>query len=278
MSPRRENDGRNSPARHAIAIGSGKGGVGKSTVSLNIALALAHAGALVGLLDADLYGPNIPLMVGLKRDRWLQSWTLARSSRLAAEPSIPPMERYGLEIMSAGFLIAEDQPMILDGATVTFMVQQLVRQVAWGDLDYLVVDLPPGTADVQQCLFRELPLSGAVLVVTPQDVAHLDARKGVQMIRRAGLPLLGAVENMSGFHCPHCDQPVDIFSRAPDSRAIWSLGVDLLGRIPLDPALSRAGDAGQPLQVAHPESPQAQAFRNVAQRIAHKLEAASLAK
>ncbi len=246
-----------SPARHTIAVGSGKGGVGKSTVSLNLALALAADGAAVGVLDADLYGPDIPLMVGLARNAWSREQT-----------PLPPIERYGLKIMSAGFIIAEDQPMGVSGATV----RMLLTQVAWGALDYLVIDLPPGTADVQQGLLQTIPLSGAVLVVTPQDVAHLDGRKALRQYTDAKVPVLGGVENMSGFVCPHCGEISDIFVRVSEARSIWALGVDKLGAITLDPALSRAGDTGRPLLVADPHSPQAAAFRYVAQRLKDKLE------
>ncbi len=257
-----------SPARHTIAVGSGKGGVGKSTVSLNLALALAADGAAVGVLDADLYGPNIPLMVGLARNAWSTGWTIASRE----QTPLPPIERYGLKIMSAGFIIAEDQPMGVSGATVRMLLTQLLTQVAWGALDYLVIDLPPGTADVQQGLLQTIPLSGAVLVVTPQDVAHLDGRKALRQYTDAKVPVLGGVENMSGFVCPHCGEISDIFARVSEARSIWALGVDKLGAIPLDPALSRAGDTGRPLLVADPHSPQAAAFRYVAQRLKDKLE------
>ena len=243
--------------------------MGKSTVSLNLTLALAEGGAAVGLLDADLYGPNIPLMVGLTRKEWSGEWTVARKGRQA---SITPIERYGMKIMSAGFLLGEDQPMALDAITMSLLFQQLLHQVAWGALEYLLIDLPPGTADLQQHLLRELKLSGAVLVVTPQDVAHLDGKKALQYFRRADVPILGAVENMSGFLCPHCGQTIDIFARVPESRAIWQMDVEKLGAVPLDPALSQAGDRGRPLLIAQPESPQTQAFRAIARQVKARLE------
>jgi ATP-binding protein involved in chromosome partitioning len=249
-------------------VGSGKGGVGKSTVSLNLALALAETGAAVGLLDADLYGPNIPLMVGLTRQEWSGDWTVARKGK---QPTITPIERYGLKLMSAGFLLGEDQPMLLDAITMSLLLRQLTQQIAWGTLDYLLIDLPPGTADLQQHLVRDLKLSGVVLVVTPQDVAHLDGKKALQYFRRANVPILGAIENMSGFLCPHCGQPIDIFARVPAARAIWTLGVEKLGAVPLDPALSQAGDRGRPLFLAQPTSPQAQAFRSIATTLQAKL-------
>ena len=257
-----------SPARFVIAVASGKGGVGKSTVSLN--LALAERGLSVGLLDADLYGPNIPLMVGLTRKTWTGDWTVARQGKQIA---IQPVERYGLKIMSAGFLLGEDQPMIFEALTVRLLLTQLTQQVAWGDLDYLVIDLPPGTADLQQNLLQDLSLSGVALVVTPQDVAHLDGKKALQHYRRASVPVLGAIENMSGFLCPHCGEPIDIFARVHPSRAIWTMDVEKLGAVPLDPTISQSGDTGHPLLIAQPASPQATAFRQIAQRLMEKLQA-----
>ncbi len=261
-----------SPARFALAVGSGKGGVGKSTVSLNLALALAERGAAVGVLDADVYGPNIPLMVGLTRKAWTGDWTLARSHESGKQRLLPVIERYGLKIMSAGFILGEDQPMVLQAMTIRLLAAQLVRQVDWGDLDYLIVDLPPGTADIQQILVREIVFTGAIIVVTPQDVAHLDARKAVQMYRRARIPVLGGVENMTGFACPHCGAPVEVFPRVPEGRAIWTMGVERIGTIPLDPSVSEAGDRGRPLLVEHPQSLQAAAFRDTARRLSEKLE------
>lgn len=180
--------GRPAPARFSIAVASGKGGVGKSTVSLNLALALAETGAAVGLLDADFYGPNIPLMVGLTRKAWSGDWTVARRGRQVA---LTPLERFGIKLMSAGFLLGEDQPMVLDAITMSLLLGQLTQQVAWGALDYLLIDLPPGTADLQQNLLRNLKLSGVVFVVTPQDVAHLDGKKALQYFRRANVPSPG---------------------------------------------------------------------------------------
>ena len=261
-----------SPARFTVAVGSGKGGVGKSTVTVNLALALAESGAAVGVLDADVYGPNIPLMVGLTRKEWTGDWTLARNPALGKLPLFPPIERYGLKIMSAGFILAEDQPMLLSARTVRLLLRQLMQHVDWGTLDYLIIDLPPGTGDIQQNLLQELALSGAVLVVTPQDVAHLDGKKALQQYRRAEVPLLGAVENMSGFRCPHCAQPVEIFSRVPDARSIWAAGVEKLGVVPLDPVVSQGGDRGYPVLLAQTDSPQALAFRHVAQRVVAKLD------
>jgi ATP-binding protein involved in chromosome partitioning len=258
------------PARFVIAVGSGKGGVGKSTVSLNLALALAESGRSVGILDADLYGPNIPLMVGLVREKWGRDWTLAQFGQ-GARTKIPPVERFGLKIMSAGFLIGEDQP-LADAALIRLLATQFMWQVDWGNLDYLVVDLPPGTADAQQVFVRVVPFAGAILVVTPQDVAHLDAKKAVQMYRREGIRILGAVENMSGFICPDCGKRIDLFSRVTEARSIWAMGVDKLGDVPLDPTVSQAGDTGRPLLVSHPESPQSASFRQIAEQVRRRLE------
>lgn len=255
-------------ARFIVAVGSGKGGVGKSTVSLNLALALAQAGATVGLLDADLYGPNIPLMVGLVRTKWGQDWTLAQRG---GQQKIPPVERYGLKIMSAGFLVGEDQP-LADASLIRLLASQFMWHVDWGALDYLIVDLPPGTADAQQVFAKSVPLTGAILVVTPQDVAHLDAKKAVQMYWRENVPILGGVENMSGLTCPDCGKRLDVFPRVPESRSIWAMGVDKLGEIPLDPVVGADGDSGKPLLIAHPDSPPAAAFREVARRLSAALE------
>ncbi len=259
-----------SPARHVIVVGSGKGGVGKSTVSLNLAVALAQAGHAAGLLDADLYGPSIPLMVGLTKHRWNEQWTLARAGR---QRKLAPVLRHGLKIASAGFILGEDQPMGLQGIAAQSLISQLVRDVAWGELDFLVVDIPPGTSDVQQMIVKTVPTSGAVIVITPQYVAHLDARKAVQMYRQAGVPVLGAIENMGPLRCPHCGQPIEVFPAVPESRSIWAMGVEKLASVPLDPELSRSGDEGVPLVESRPDSPQAAAFREVARKLAAMLGA-----
>jgi ATP-binding protein involved in chromosome partitioning len=223
-----------SPAKHAIAIASGKGGVGKSTVTLNLALALA-GDASVGILDADLYGPDIPAMLGLTRLRDAKRWTLWSDDRRR----LRPIEERGVKLMSSAFLLGETQVMPWSSMTLPFVLRQLVVDVDWGDLDYLLVDLPPGTADLQEQVFRLLPLAGVLLVVGPQDVAHLDAKKVVTLVRDANVPLLGAVENMSGFVCPHCGERHDVFPRVVEERSLWSDGVERLAEIPLDPAFAR---------------------------------------
>jgi ATP-binding protein involved in chromosome partitioning len=258
-------------ASRTVAIASGKGGVGKSTVSLNLALALAEASARTGLLDADFYGPDIPLMVGLVQRRELKTWALATNQALFAKLVLSPVERFGLKIMSNGFILTEEQPWLMDGMTTELLMHQLVNDVDWGDLDWLIVDLPPGTADVQQALLRRIQLDGALLVVTPQDVAHLDAKKVVSMCRRAKVRILGGIENMSGFVCPHCGELTPVFSTVPAERSVWSLGIERLGAVPFDPSISAAGDSGMPALVAHPESAYAAAFRALAATLTSSL-------
>jgi ATP-binding protein involved in chromosome partitioning len=253
-----------SPARRVVAIASGKGGVGKSTVTLNLALALARDGATVGVLDADLYGPDIPLMVGLKRTeraRELQLWRLGRPI------SLPPVEVHGLRLMSIGFLVGEDQALSLPAMSVEPLLRQLVHETDWGDLDYLLVDLPPGTADVQQQLVRMLPLDGAIVVVGPQDVSHLDAKRLLELFADAGTRVLGGVENMSALVCPHCGETVSVFGDVSEERSIWTLGVERLGSIPLDPAVAN----GRPIMLDGPETVPGRALVAIAERVAAAL-------
>ena len=226
-------------------------------------------GKAVGLLDADFYGPDIPLMVNLARRDELRQWNFWSRER---EISLEPVERFGLKIMSVGFLLAERQPFSLPGQWTYFVGRQLVHDVDWGSLDYLVVDLPPGTADLQQELVRLIPLAGAILVVGPQDVAHLDAKKVLSMLADTRVRVLGAVENMAAMSCPHCGESIDVFPRVRDERALWGLGVPLLARIPLDPSVAEAGDAGTPVVDAQPNGESAAAFRRVADRVVEALE------
>jgi ATP-binding protein involved in chromosome partitioning len=242
-------------ARAVVAVGSGKGGVGKSTVTLQLALAAAARGTRVGVLDADLYGPDIPLMVGISRQEQARQWHLWRRERV----SLRPIERHGLALMSVGFLLAENQALSMAAPLLTAALRQLVLEVEWGDVDLLLVDLPPGTADLQQQLVDVVSLDGAVVVVGPQDVAHLDARKFVAFLHDAHVPVLGGIENMSGLACPHCGETIDVFPRAADERTIWADGVAMLGRVPLDPRLG-----------AEPAEPQA-AFAPVAERLQEEL-------
>ena len=253
-----------------VAVASGKGGVGKSTISLNLALALARDGADVGLLDADFYGPDIPLMVNLKRTREVERWLLGRRPGARAV-RLEPVERFGIRIMSVGFLLAETQALTMGAPLVGASLRQLVADVDWGELDYLVVDLPPGTADLQQQLLDLIELSGALVVVGPQDVAHLDAKRVLAQLREARVRVLGGVENMAELACPHCGERVAVFPPVPPERLIWADGVAELASIPLDPAVAAAGDAGAPIVAAAPESAQAEAFRALARRLEAEL-------
>lgn len=237
--------------KHTIAVASGKGGVGKSTVSANVSVALAQTGAKVGLMDADIYGPNVPMMMG------------------ASDPpgkegeKIKPADAHGVKIMSMGFFVPGDTAVVWRGPMVHTAIQQFFRDVLWGELDYLLIDLPPGTGDAQLSLSQIVPLTGVVTVTTPQEVALSDVRKGVMMFKKVNVPLLGMIENMSFFLCGHCGERTDIFSCAGGERAAEKFDVPFLGRIPLDPAIREGGDAGTPLVVADPDSPQTQAFRSV---------------
>lgn len=252
-----------SPARFSIAVASGKGGVGKSTVSLNLAVALSERGQRVGLLDADLYGPDIPRMIGLARTRdakHLDLWS-ANDSKLEA------FERFGVRIMSVGFLVGEGQSISLQAGLIDLLLIRLTSGVDWGELDYLIVDLPPGTADLQQQLMQRLQLAGALVIVTPQDVAHLDARKVLDLCKRANVRVLGGIENMDGLVCPGCAERIEVFPRVASDRSIWKHGVERLGAIPLDPAIAASGDRGTPIVLTDPASPQGMAFVDLADRV-----------
>lgn len=247
---------------HTVAVASGKGGVGKSTVAVNLALALSRLGYRVGLLDADIYGPSIPMMFGVRAEQ-----VQMRGKRLV------PLEKYGLRLMSLGFLVQDDAPLIWRGPMVHGVVQQFVRDVEWGELDFLVIDLPPGTGDAQLTLTQSIPLSGAVVVSTPQEIALLDARKGLRMFDKVGAPVLGFVENMSTFVCPSCGGEHPIFSKGGVARAAIELGVDVLGEIPLDPAITSSGDRGEPVVHSLPDSDTAKRFLEVARKVAEGVRA-----
>lgn len=249
--------------RRIVAVASGKGGVGKSTVAVNLALALAQSGAAVGLLDADIYGPNVPRMLG----------ELGRPK--AHEGKIVPLVRHGLRVISVGYLLGEQSPIIWRGPLVAQALKQLLHEVHWGELDYLIVDLPPGTGDTQLTLVQAVPLTGGVIVTTPSAVALMDAERGLRMFREARVPILGIVENMSYFICPHCQGETDIFSRGGGRQVSDSLGVPFLGEIPLNPTIREGGDTGAPVVVAMPESAEAQIFRNVADKVRLATEAAA---
>ena len=243
-----------------IAVASGKGGVGKSTVAVNLALGLSAIGLKVGLLDADIYGPSMPRMLGIS------GRPQSRDGKV-----LEPMANYGLKVMSMGFLVAEETPMIWRGPMVMSALSQMLRDVDWGELDVMVVDMPPGTGDAQLTMAQQVPLSGAVIVSTPQDIALLDARKGLNMFRKVDVPVLGIVENMSYFLCPHCGERSEIFSHGGAKREAAKLGTDFLGEVPLDIAIRETSDEGRPIVVAQPESPHAQVFRAMASRVAEKL-------
>ncbi len=256
--------------RNIIGIASGKGGVGKSTVSVNLAVALASTGARVGLLDADIYGPNIPLMAGVNGQQPdVLQVDAPDGSRVEL---IEPIRNYGIKIMSMGFLLSEDQPVVWRGPMLNSALRQFLGQVAWGDLDYLVVDLPPGTGDVQISLIQLAKITGIVHVTTPQDVALQDVRRGVAMFAQQNVPTLGVIENMSFFECPNCRQRTEIFSTGGGQRTASELGIPFLGAIPLDTAIRIAGDTGRPLVAAAPDSPQARLFLDAAVRLAAQVE------
>ena len=240
-----------------LAVSSGKGGVGKSTVSLNLALALAAQESSTGLLDADIYGPDIPLMVGVTRRAPAKGVTIWRDPKHGR--MIEPLERFGIKIMSTQFLIAENQALSWSAPLVELLLQRFTNDVAWGDLDVLVIDLPPGTADIQQQLSRRLRLAGALIVVTPQDAAHLDAKKVLTMFEQLAVPVVGGVENMSGLTCPCCGHVMELFEPVARERSIWATGVERLVQIPVHRSV--AGSGGRPLLVEHPESAEAEAFR-----------------
>jgi ATP-binding protein involved in chromosome partitioning len=239
-------------------------------VALNLALALGGRGQ-VGLLDADVYGPNVPQMLGLRRQEWTEGWTLARAGGPEAQRPIQAIERYGLKVASAGFFLGEDQAMGIGAMGIDLLVKQLVRSVTWGELEFLIVDLPPGTADVAHALMRELHVSGAIVVVTPQEVAHLDARKAVTMFRHARVRVLGAVENMSAFSCPGCGERTSLFPSVAPDRAIWQMAVDKLGEIPFSAALGDAAQNGVPIAFGAPDSIAARSFKDIAQEVVARL-------
>jgi ATP-binding protein involved in chromosome partitioning len=248
--------------KYVIAVSSGKGGVGKSTVAVNLAVAMALTGAKVGLLDADIYGPNIPMMMGVTKPPEQKDGKIA------------PAESHGVKLISMGFFVPEDTAVVWRGPMVHTAIQQLFRDVLWGELDYLLIDLPPGTGDAQLTLTQLVPLTGAITVTTPQEVALHDVRKGMMMFQKVNVPLLGIVENMSYFLCGHCGERTEIFSHGGGERAAAKLGVPFLGRIPIDPAIRDGGDSGLPIVVADPASPQSAAFRDIAQKIIAEVSSA----
>ncbi|MFN8981139.1 MAG: iron-sulfur cluster carrier protein ApbC [Alphaproteobacteria bacterium] len=247
--------------RAIIAVASGKGGVGKSTTAVNLAVALAADGLKVGLLDADIYGPSLPQMLG------------TRERPRSEGQRITPLSRWGLKAMSIGFLVEEETPMIWRGPMVMGALEQMMGQVAWGPLDVMIVDMPPGTGDAQLTMSQRVPLAGAVIVSTPQDVALLDARRGVRMFEKVNVPVLGLIENMSFFCCPNCNHRADIFSHGGARREAERLGVEFLGELPLKLEIRELADAGTPIVMARPESEEAQSYRRIARRVWEKAAA-----
>ncbi len=243
--------------KNTIAIASGKGGVGKSTISVNLAVALAQAGASVGLLDADITGPNIPLMMGLEGQ-----------PKASPNNKILPLERYGVKVISIQFFVPEGQPVVWRGPLVGGAIQQFLRDVEWGDLDYLVIDQPPGTSDAQLTLAQAIPISGTVLVTTPQDVSLLDVQKAYAMLKRMSVPVIGVVENMSAFVCPHCGEATEIFGRGGGERFARENGIEYLGGVPLDVTVRQGGDVGIPVVAQREPGPAAKALTHLAQIVA----------
>lgn len=250
--------------KNIIAVGSGKGGVGKTTVTVNLAVALAQTGAKVGLMDADIYGPNVPLMMGIA------------GRPHAIEDRIQTLSNYGVRVMSMGFLTEGDTPLIWRGPMLHNVIQQFLRQVDWGELDYLLIDLPPGTGDVQLSLTQTVPLMGAIIVSTPQDVALQDARKAIMMFRQVRVDILGIVENMSYFQCPKCNERTPIFSHGGGATTAAGYKVPFLGEVPLAVALREGGDAGKPVVASDPNSSSAKAFVQIAEQVAAQVSIANL--
>jgi len=250
--------------RSIIAVASGKGGVGKSTTAANLALGLAAEGHSVGLLDADIYGPSMPRMMGI-----------TGQPASADGKTLDPMENYGIKVMSMGFLVDEETPMIWRGPMVQSALEQMMRDVNWGALDVLVVDMPPGTGDAQLTMAQRVPLTGAVIVSTPQDIALLDARKGLNMFRKVDVPVFGIIENMSYFSCPHCGERSEIFSHGGARREAERLGVDFLGEVPLHIDIRTTADGGHPIVVSMPEGEHALKYREIARDVWSRIEKAT---
>ena len=254
---------------HVVAVSSGKGGVGKSTVAANLAAALAHRGLRVGLLDADVYGPDIPLLFG--------ETGRPKVTGEKGKEKIVPLERHGVKLMSLGFLLEPEQPAIMRGPLISGILKQFIEQVEWGELDYLVVDMPPGTGDAQLSLVQTVNVQGAVMVTTPQDVSTGDVRRAIRMFERVNTPLLGVVENMAGMTCPHCGEEIDVFGHGGGHVLAEDMHLPLLASVPLDPEVRIAGDEGRPTAISAPDSPAGRAFAQVADQVVSALEGAAVA-
>lgn len=244
-----------------VAVGSGKGGVGKTTLAVNLALALSKLGHKVGLLDADVYGPNVPLMLGS-----------SVTPQLTPESRIEPVERYGLKVMSVGFMNPGDKPLIWRGPMLHQIMREFMQRVDWGKLDYLIVDLPPGTGDVAISLIQTVPLTGAIVVSTPSDVSLQDARKAIEMFKQVKVDVLGVVENMSFFTCPHCHHEVDIFSKGGGQRTAEQFGLPFLGQIEIDPDIRKGGDSGNPVALAGESGDHARSLYAFARRVRDRVQ------
>jgi len=252
--------------KNIIAVGAGKGGVGKTTVSVNLAIALAKCGGKVGIIDGDVYGPNVPIMLGVK------------TQLLTDGQKIIPAEKYGLQVISMGFLTGDDAPIIWRGPMLHGVVQQFFREVRWQDLDYLIIDMPPGTGDVALSLSQTVPVAGAIVVTTPQQVSLADTRRAVAMYKKLNIPPLGVIENMSHFVCRKCGEDADIFGRGGGEKMAAELGIPFLGAIPIYQPIREGGDTGVPLVVGEPDSPAARAFMSVAEQAAAQLSIASYSR
>lgn len=250
-----------SGVKHTIAVASGKGGVGKSTVASNLAVSLSLIGYKVGLLDCDVYGPSVPTIMGIHE-----------KPGIGENRKIIPIEKHGIKLMSLGLLLDDDSPVIWRGPIVAKLISQFIDDITWGELDFLVLDLPPGTGDVQLTLAQKVKLTGAVIVTTPQDLALLDADKGAAMFRQVNAPVLGIVENMSGFQCPHCNEVTDIFGSGGGEREALKLQVPFLGKIPLESVVRKSGDAGEPVSLSDKDSASALAFLQLAKKIENSVE------
>ena len=248
--------------KYLIAVASGKGGVGKTFVTVNLASALHKMGYKVGIMDADVYGPNVPIMLGLVGER----------PRATEDKKIIPIEKDGMKVISMGFFVEEGVPIIWRGPLVNKLLEQFISDVIWGDLDFVIVDMPPGTGDVQLTMAQKSKLNGAIMVTTPQDVALSDVLRGEEMFKKVDVPILGVVENMSYFVCPHCGQRTDIFSHGGAKKLVEKAGIDLLGELPLDPSLREFSDEGKPIVMVDPEHPVSKTFFEIAEKVYNKLK------